>query len=248
MNNINSQGKLPNFIGLGTQKGGTTTLHRILEMHPNIYLPKFKEVHYFDNHYSKGIKWYKKNFSEAQNKQLCGEITPHYLYHPKVAIRIKNTIPCAKFIILLRDPIERTLSHFFHAQKRGFESLDIEEALNAEERRIEFGGSLSRQRYSYVGRSKYVEQINRYREAFREDQFLILKSETFFEEVNRSIDTIQDFLGIENMIKPTGIMHENMGSKTNLINVDKRIREKLRIILEETYRDVRSQYGITWED
>ena len=248
MNNINSQGKLPDFIGLGTQKGGTTTLHKILDMHPNIYLPRFKEVHYFDNHYSKGIEWYKKNFSEAQDKQLCGEITPHYLYHPNVAIRIKNTIPLAKFIILLRDPIERTLSHYFHAQKRGFESLDIEKALNAEQKRMEFGGPLSRQRYSYVGRSKYIEQINRYREAFREDRILILKSETFFEKRENSIDAIQEFLGIENKIRPTGVMHENMGSKSKIINVDRKIRKKLRIILEDTYREVKSQYGITWED
>ena len=60
---------LPDFLGLGTQKGGTTTLHRLLDQHPAIHLPACKEVHYFDQNYDKGQSWYSEQFQAAQPGQ-----------------------------------------------------------------------------------------------------------------------------------------------------------------------------------
>ena len=101
---------LPEFLGLGTQKGGTTTLHRLLEQHPDVYLPACKEVHFFDLNYDAGEGWYRNHFTDAKPHQTCGEITPFYLFHPDVPGRIHNLLPKARMVVLLRDPVERTIS------------------------------------------------------------------------------------------------------------------------------------------
>ena len=113
--------RLPDFLGLGTQKGGTTTLHQLLGLHPDVHLPDRKEVHYFDLQPEQPASWYAEQFSSARPGQHCGEITPFYLFHPEVPARIRALLPEAKLLVLLRDPVERALSQVFHARKRGFE-------------------------------------------------------------------------------------------------------------------------------
>ena len=127
---------LPNFLVLGTQKGGTTSLHHLLGMHPDIFLPAVKEVHYFSQHSHQSLAWYGRHYLEATKTQLRGDITPFYLFHCAAPRRIARTLPSAKLIILLRDPVERTLSQYFHARRNGYETLLLEEALAAESERI----------------------------------------------------------------------------------------------------------------
>ena len=131
-----SQMHLPDFLCVGAQKAGTTTLHALLGLHPNIYLPSGKELHYFSLHYSAGLDWYQKFFSNASDGQCIGEITPYYLFHPYVAERIAHELGRIRIIILLRDPVARSLSHYAHACRHGFEDLSLEEALNIESNRL----------------------------------------------------------------------------------------------------------------
>ena len=93
---------LPDFLGLGTQKGGTTTLHRLLEQHPDVYLPACKEVHFFDQNHDAGEGWYRNHFADAEPNQTCEEITPSYLFHSDVPGRIHNLLPKARLVVLLR--------------------------------------------------------------------------------------------------------------------------------------------------
>jgi hypothetical protein len=109
----------PDFLVLGTQKGGTTTLHHLLRQHPDVFLPSVKEVHFFSLHYGKGAAWYGEHFRGAQPQQRCGEITPYYLFHPEAPGRIHQLLPKARLIILLRDPVERLLSQYFHSRRLG---------------------------------------------------------------------------------------------------------------------------------
>ena len=125
--------ELPEFLGIGTQKGGTTTLHQLLTSHPQVFLPKCKEIHFFSLHYAKGTNWYANHFKDAAKDQIKGEITPLYLFDTKAPKRIHKILPEAKLITLLRDPVERTLSQIFHARRRGFETLEPKDAIDADD-------------------------------------------------------------------------------------------------------------------
>ena len=105
--------RLPDFLGIGTQKGGTTYLHALLQHHPQIFLATPKEQHFFSLHWQRGEQWYADQFAQAESHQCCGEVTPYYLFHPEVPQRIKSQLPAAKLIVLLRDPVERALVAVF---------------------------------------------------------------------------------------------------------------------------------------
>ena len=80
-------GRFPDFLGLGVQKGGTTSLHCLLAQHPDVFLPAVKEVHYFSLNFAAGQDWYGSQFAAARPEQHCGEITPYYIFHPEVPRR-----------------------------------------------------------------------------------------------------------------------------------------------------------------
>ena len=128
--------RLPHFLGLGTQKGGTTSLQKLLEQHPGVYLPPCKEVHYFSLHAEEPARWYAEHYRDARRGQRRGDITPFYLFHPDVPARIRALLPRARMIVLLRDPVERALSQVFHARRHGFETLEVADALAAEPERL----------------------------------------------------------------------------------------------------------------
>jgi len=101
--------RLPDFLGLGTQKGGTSTLQTLLKTHPRVFLPACKEVHYFSLHAQQPTQWYADHYRKASRGQRCGDITPYYLFHPDAPERIRALLPKARLIVLLRDPVERCL-------------------------------------------------------------------------------------------------------------------------------------------
>ena len=120
---------LPDALGIGVQKGGTTTLHHLLQAHPEVYLPACKEVHFFSKHYAAGPAWYARHFAEAPAHCRRIEITPYYVFHPMVPERVRALLPRVRLILLLRDPVERALSQLFHSRRLGFETLPAEQAL-----------------------------------------------------------------------------------------------------------------------
>lgn len=238
--------RLPDFLGIGTQKGGTTSLHQWLSQHPQVYLPKHKEVHYFDLNSDKSINWYKNQFKESNLNEKCGEITPYYLFHPEVANRIRSTIPKIRMIALLRDPVERTLSQIFHSRKRGFEELELNEALAAEESRLQSGCQNSLQKHSYVSRSRYLEQLDRYENLFPKNQLLILKSEQLFENPKTIWEKIANFLNIETGAIATEFPRINTG-RNELDSVPNELRSELRRELKDTALGIRERYGFGWD-
>lgn len=239
-------GRLPDFIGIGTQKGGTTTFHRLLDTHTQLYLPECKEVHYFDLNYDKEEKWYRNHFHSSREEQLCGEITPLYMFHPATAKRIHNAIPNCKLITLLRDPVERTISHLGHSIQRGFEDLSPWEALAKEEQRLNSGNIISFQKHSYVERSKYIKQLERFEKLFRKEQMLILKSEDLFTRPKIEWEKVQSFLGINQIKLWKQLPRENI-RKTPKIEKEDDIRKILREKLKETSAEVKNKYKIEWE-
>ena len=104
--------------------------------HPDLFIPHEKECHFFTAH-ADDASWYSRKFSGAKDHQICGDCTPYYLFHPFAAKWMQELTPGAKIIVLLRNPVDRAISHFWHARQRHLEELpSFQKALDAEERRL----------------------------------------------------------------------------------------------------------------
>jgi hypothetical protein len=248
-------GPLPRFLCLGVQKGGTTTLQVLLEQHPGVFLPAGKEVHYFSLNYGEGEAWYREQFAPANPDQLCGEITPYYVFHPEAQARIQFLLPQARLIVLLRDPVERTLSQYFHSRRLGLEPLDLEPALAAEEERLagaeevlasNDGRHRSHQEHSYQARSCYGEQLQRLEALFPANQLLVLRSEDLFTQPEPLWQRLLAFLELEPWPLPVLEQPANAG-RGEAAAVPEDLRRRLRQSLAPTYEWVAQRYGISWD-
>ncbi len=110
---------LPNFFLAGCSKSGTSWLHRAFQEHPQIYLPKKHEIHFFDIHYSKGVEWYRQFFDDYAGEKAIGDTTTSYIWDASAPARIAEYDPAAKIIFSFRNPIERAFSHYWHEKKKG---------------------------------------------------------------------------------------------------------------------------------
>jgi hypothetical protein len=216
---------LPNFMCIGAAKSGTTTLFDILKQHSNIYFPSFKEPHFFDipSNYSNGITWYEKTyFKKSEGVKIVADFTPSYLYEKEAAQRIFNEIGKeVKFVIILRNPVDRAFSHYLHTKGDRYDRLSFKEALIAENQRLEeanhSGDYLSKLRFSYVNQGLYSQMIEEYLKFFPKENFLIINFEEEF--VARRSDVIKKillFLGVENQKMNTDIM-SNRASEARFI-------------------------------
>jgi hypothetical protein len=210
---------LPDFLILGAQRSGTTSLYRYLAAHPAV-MPVtlgLKGAHYFDTNYMKSESWYRSHFptaaarrARARKHQLdrvvTGEGSPYYLFHELIPERVFGLLPDARLIVLLRDPVRRAYSHHQHEVARGFEQLDFDEALRREpdrlngevERLREHPGYLSfnHQHFSYLARGRYLEQIRRWDSLFAKEQILILNATDFFSDPDASFRQVLRFLDL----------------------------------------------------
>lgn len=191
---------LPDFLIIGEMRCGSTTLWEMLSHHPRVYFPVEKELHFFDGRdgkWEKGLQWYAEKFSECGLDMICGEATPDYLFHDDACGRIAATIPEAKLVIILRDPVERAWSHYWHNVRRGRETLSFRDALDAEPERMRSKDVDVRAHFSYASRGHYVESLKRYEDAFGRESLHVV----FLEDVKTSrrevIDNLCRHLGLE---------------------------------------------------
>jgi hypothetical protein len=203
-------GALPEFVIIGAQKGGTTFLYQLLSQHPLVEPAASKELHFFDNLFDLGTEWYRRCFPQPKWKNgqrvITGEGTPYYLSHPHAARRTAEVVPQARLIALLRNPVDRAYSHYQMGVRRGYEHLKFEEAIEAEEARLqgerdrmledERYDSFEHQRFSYLSRGIYVDQLVRWSEFFSKEQMLVLQSEEFFEHPQAILKVVLTFLDL----------------------------------------------------
>lgn len=200
---------LPSLLIIGAQKSGTTSLFSYLVQHPDVLASLRKEVHYFDFNYDRGVTWYRAHFPYAhqlRNGTLTLDASPYYLAHPLVPQRAARLLPDIKLIALLRNPVDRALSHYQHEVRGGRESLPFADAIDRESERLageedrlrdEPGYySLNHHRYSYTRRGLYIEQLRRWMEYFPRSQLLVLQSEWLFREPLAAIARVHHFLGL----------------------------------------------------
>ena len=207
------QGSLPSFIIIGAQKGGTTSLYHYLTQHPSVAEALWKETHFFDLNYGRGVGWYRTHFPKIsgvngspEKVTITGEASPYYLFHLHVPARVHTLLPDVRLIVLLRNPVERAYSHYHHEVSRGYETLSFEAAVAQEPQRLAGEEarmrrdpqylSLPHQRYSYLARGLYLEQLERWLRYFPRERFLILQSEVFYRDSEASLRSVCEFLDL----------------------------------------------------
>jgi Sulfotransferase domain len=219
---------LPSYLIIGAQRAGTTSLHRYLVQHPAVRtMLRTKGVHFFDTSYGRGMAWYASRFPTRAygwyvrrrhgTGLVTGEASPYYLFHPHVPYRVAEHLPGVKLIVLLRDPVARAYSHFQHETARGFETLSFEEAVDAEPQRLAaelermrrepLYNSFAHQHHSYLARGLYHDQLATWWSRFPREQFLVLSSERFFAEPDRTFAQALDFLDLPAFTPPTYERH-----------------------------------------
>jgi hypothetical protein len=189
------------FICIGTQKAGTTSLHDILKHHPNIYLPERKEAHFFDmdERYEKGVNWWMDTFfkGDKENKKV-GVFTPEYIYFDEVAERIKASLGSEiKIIAILRNPIKRAYSHYLMSKRRGFEEEDFETALERELERLKVNTFHNRNHFSYIDRGLYYSQLKRYIDVFgKHNVKVFIFEEDIIKNNSKTLKEIQEYINV----------------------------------------------------
>lgn len=198
--------RLPDFMVIGAQRCGTTSLFNYLSAHPDVTPSLGKEVHFFTRHWGCGIRWYRAHFPPCASPTTTFEATPYYLFHPHAPWRAAQVLPHARMIVLLRDPIARAVSHYRHNLALGNEHMSFADAIAAEhdrtaaefQRMLDDPGyeSTAVQRYSYVGRGRYAEQLERWFSAFPPERFLLLRTEELEHDAARVVARALEFLGL----------------------------------------------------
>lgn len=210
-------GALPDFVIIGAQKGGTTSLYRLLSQHPCVRPAVRKELHYFSLYFDRDVGWYRSCFPAPRQENgwstITGEASPYYLFHPHAPKRIAETVPRVRLIALLRNPVDRAYSHYNHEITMvsrlfgsGVEPLTFEEAVELEELRLrgerdkmledERYINFNHQHFSYLSRGIYVDQLAHWSEFFGDEQMLLLKSEDFFGHTSETLKLVLGFLGL----------------------------------------------------
>lgn len=209
----------PDFIIIGVQKGGTTSLFTYLMEHPQVLAPLHKQTFYFDRYYNKPIEYYKAAFPSLQSqerirstigKKVCtGEATPDYFYEPSVPDRIKLSRINPKFIVIFRDPYERCISSFnyFPEYFENYDSIDdyFTDEIKAYNLYFSFENSYQ-DLYKHFGafpiisRSLYDIQLDNWLSHYPIDQFLFVRSSSLKNQKEQVLDRICSFLEIDSYV------------------------------------------------
>ncbi len=185
---------LPDFVIIGAQKAGTSTLYAHLAAHPRVLPALRKEVHHFDRR-ERGLDWYRAHFpTEAERARAAskhgepvrsGEATPFYLVHPAVPSRMQAVLPDVRLLAILRDPVARAVSGYHHSVRCGFEDRPISVALDpdhaeavAQDHDAEWWDREDNpvRRRGYFARSRYAEQLERWLWVYPREQLLVVET------------------------------------------------------------------------
>ncbi len=180
-------GALPNLIVIGAQKCGTSVLHYYLSLHPEVSMSKPKELNFFieERNWPRGTDWYKTQFDA--DARVRGEASPNYTAFPQhegVPERMASVVPDAKLIYMVRDPLERIAAHWVHNYAKRREKGTLAE-------------TLVHPNTSYVTRSKYAMQLERFLEHYPKEQVLVFQQSELRHQRMETLRRIFEFIGVD---------------------------------------------------
>lgn len=237
---------LPNFLIIGGQKCGTTSLYSYLSAHPQILLSLKKEPSYFGDNYCKGVNWYRAHFPlevtrrltarNAQSPVMVGEASTASLFHPCAAEQAFKTNNKFKIVVMTREPVSRAISHYFFYRKKGMEVRPIERAFSEAcstftsdlETWRNWNGTISALESkidTYLIRGLYDQQLEQWQNYFGQQNVLRLKSEEFSSNSELELEKVSEFLGI-NTFQPITTKRFNKGQYKDVPDsVSEQLRE-----------------------
>jgi Sulfotransferase domain len=207
---------LPDFLIIGGERCGTSSLYYYLTEQPSIISASTKETHFFDENFAKGIDWYRAQFPFVLQKQytkkvlkqdfLTGEGTPYYMLYPHAPRRTFELVPQVKLIALLRNPVDRAYSKYWIEKMGEFDTWSFEDAIKGEQERI--AGELEKmlndvnyysysyRHFSYLTRGIYYDQLQNWMQYYPKEQLLILRSEDLYSDPAGVLKQTLEFLGV----------------------------------------------------
>lgn len=210
-------GVLPDFLVIGTMKGGSTTFYQWLVTHPLVLPAVEKEVHFFDFHFRRKVTWYRSQLpsqrqrdrlsARSGHRALACEASPTYISHPLAARRAQSVVPEAKLIALLRNPVDRAYSHYQAAIRNDWEVLSFEEALDREPSRLEgqvdallmdqaHNRSFPLYRWSYMAMGHYADFLEHWFRYFPRQQFMFILNEEMDRGPEATFRRVYEFLDL----------------------------------------------------
>lgn len=179
-----SKANLPDFIGIGAQRAGTSWMYQCLSSHPEVFMPR-KEIHFFNGKFDRGLTWYEEHFKLwPPGARVCGEFTPNYLGNDDAITRIGQYIPNAKLICVLREPVSRAFSAFNMLRSHGhYQGVTFEDAMRP-------GSDLVRQ-------GLYGRQLELVFERFASDHVKLFLYEEIETAASRVVKELYQFIGVE---------------------------------------------------
>ncbi|MEG4535302.1 tetratricopeptide repeat protein [Microcoleus sp. D2_18a_D3] len=192
--------KVPNFIIIGSQRCGTTSLYTYLAQHPQILTPIKKEMDFFSWHFDRGIDWYLAHFSPMPPGEqfVTGEASPSYFDYREAPERLYTAFPEAKLIVLLRNPVDRAISQFYRLTGLNWEARSLDRVISDEIERLSQNPEyiIGEEPGNYLARGRYIEFIKNWLAFFPQEQLLILKSEDFYADAATTVKQVLEFLDL----------------------------------------------------
>jgi hypothetical protein len=233
----------PQFIIIGAAKSGTSALYSYLASHPNVLPAVVKEINFWSHRFQYGLPWYQSHFPAIsrdiakQQGLITGEASPSYFAHPEAPQRIKQAYPDIRLIVSLRNPVDRTISHYYDRVRRGQEKRPLDVAIYesltgkpSQSTSVEFVPE-------YLRESCYSANLKAWYSQFEPEQIYVLKSEDLLNQPAATSQSVFEYLGLPH--------HElrqyrkyNVGNyQSSMSRIDDDSDAKLRTALQDYFKE-----------
>lgn len=191
---------LPNFIGIGAPKAGTTWLARCLGEHPQVFVAKAKEVCFLDYGDIEGrLPEYEEHFVGSEGAAAVGEFTTRYLASERPAPRIRTLLPNARLIVALRNPVDQVYSHYWHLARQNFHSWGAADLPRS------FEEALEQHEHKLLPSAFYFQHLSRWLTMFEREQLLIVLYDDIRDRPAAVLHDAYEFLGVNADFTPPSV-------------------------------------------
>ncbi len=213
--------EFPTFLIVGAAKSGTTSLWKALGRHPGVFASKTKEIHFFDedSNWERGEKWYRSFFEGNRSLAAAGEATPTYLSTPTAPARMAATVPDARLVAILRDPVKRAYSQYFHMRYYGWENRSFAQAA-AEELRSRNWDLAPH----YLAMGRYAMQLEHLAEHFSREQIRVVLLDEFRTDPSSTLRQVLGHIGVDPSVVPEADAAENSFREVRFEPLARRLR------------------------